>query len=678
MTIEFVSVSLEVRTLRSTASFGTRFSPGLNVVDGHNSWGKSTLLQSLVFGLALEGAISASQQSPLGEAMSSVIDLDGSREAVVESSVTVTLRNDHGNYLRTRRFAKSPQHELHLVQTWEAPSEAGLSSAERRDYFARERGGATHELGFHRMLEDFVGWTLPDVFGFDGEDIKLYFEVVLPLFYIEQKHGWAGIAPRVPTHYRIRNPLRRATEFVLGLSRLACLKEHEGLKTRLAALSAEQTELSRELTGVLKRNQWTLNPPLRKITELEIGSDDVLVGVEGPEWTLASTDIDRLATRVSILAQKPVASAAQHTEVASAALRDREEAMTLRGATLRRQKELLSEAASEVATLEDRVVRLAANRERLRDVQRLTILGSDLGLSLLADATCPTCSQSLDSHHVASGVAMDVASNLALLTSESDTLTGLLESARSTRDRLEQRVDATSAELAADRHAVRALKDELTGRSDAPSVAQIRERIELESALDERQRDLAAVRDLLQRIEDCAISIARVRQRQQILRRERSAGADGAKIASFRSRYRALIDQFGITSLPVSEITIGSDSLLPEHDGFELAFDIRQGMSASDSIRSKWAYFVGLAEATSSDAGSNPLGILMIDEPRQQEADFGSVRALYGALATAAASTQVIVASSASDADLTQLLEGLAANRIRGYGARMLRTDSPS
>ena len=104
MSFRFEEVSLDVRTGTRRTRYLAALSAGLNIISAPNSWGKSTLIQSLVYGLGREGAFSASHLSPLGEAMSSVIDLDGQREAVVESAVTVTLLNDDGIYLRCRRY----------------------------------------------------------------------------------------------------------------------------------------------------------------------------------------------------------------------------------------------------------------------------------------------------------------------------------------------------------------------------------------------------------------------------------------------------------------------------------------------------------------------------------------------------------------------------------------------
>jgi hypothetical protein len=202
-------------------------------------------------------------------------------------------------------------------------------------------------------------------------------------------------------------------------------------------------------------------------------------------------------------------------------------------------------------------------------------------------------------------------------------------------------------------------------------VAQIERRIVLAERARAAELDYAQAHELLERINGAALSMARVRDQMRLLRSEGSASGDAARIGRFRTMFLTALQHFGLRSLPVDEITIGAESVLPEHDGFELAFDIRHGLSASDAIRTKWAFYVGLTRAIQGLDSANPLGILIMDEPRQQEAEISSVRALYQELAQTAGGTQVIVASSAPAAELDDLLLGLVAHRISGGGSHM-------
>ena len=68
MSLQLVEISLDVLTSSGPLRYGTRFGAGLNVLAAPNSYGKSTLSQSIIFALGLEGMLSASHAPPLGPA----------------------------------------------------------------------------------------------------------------------------------------------------------------------------------------------------------------------------------------------------------------------------------------------------------------------------------------------------------------------------------------------------------------------------------------------------------------------------------------------------------------------------------------------------------------------------------------------------------------------------------
>ena len=87
-----------------------------------------------------------------------------------------------------------------------------------RDYFVRAAGQRSKDSGFHRLLADFMGWELPIVPAFNNKEVPLYLEILFPFLAIEQKAGWSGILPRIPTYLQVRDPLQRGVEFFLGRS----------------------------------------------------------------------------------------------------------------------------------------------------------------------------------------------------------------------------------------------------------------------------------------------------------------------------------------------------------------------------------------------------------------------------------------------------------------------------
>lgn len=668
MSFRYLDIELNVRTATRTARYQCSFEQGLNVVQARNTWGKSTLVQSLIYGLGLEGAFSTSHLSPLGEAMTSVVDLDGQREAIVESSVELTVANDRGERLHVRRFPKSVEYDSELIQTWFALEGEPIGVSERRDMFVRQAGAATHELGFHRYFESFVGLKLPNVPGFNADEVKLYLEVLFPLFYIEQKYGWAGLAPRVPTQFRIRAPYRRAAEFALGLSSLDRLREREAITARLSEVKAAWAESTGELKQLVASQGWEFDPV---VGEGGLVDDHSPFGVRREDtWRTAEAEIIALQERLQELQSAGLRTVGEGAEAAKAELQRAEFEVARASGQYRSLHEELSTAASEVDSLETRHKELEHARETLIDVRKLERLGSEINALSLADAHCPTCSQALDSANVATGIVMDIAANIALLDAERTTLTRMLNDAREVASIAHARTEATRRQVDEARLRVRTLKDELTSPTESPSVAQIEERLETRDRLRKAEAALARAYAVLDEVSRNARGIATLQQSLREFRGDDDQ-RDTSIIRRFSSRFSTALSKFGLRSLPVEEVTIGMDSLLPEHGGFELTFDIQHGLSASDAIRTKWAHYVAMADVAASEENGSPLGVLVLDEPRQQEAEVTSVRALYTELAEVAGATQVIVASSADDREMAALLDGLDANLIANEGTHM-------
>ena len=74
---------------------------------------------------------------------------------------------------------------------------------------------------------------------------------------------------------------------------------------------------------------------------------------------------------------------------------------------------------------------------------------------------------------------------------------------------------------------------------------------------------------------------------------------------------------FGFSESSVDEISISQSTLRPEHNGY----DIIAETSASDYIRTIWAYTLALLElGANNELNVNHCGFVVFDEPRQHEA----------------------------------------------------------
>lgn len=659
MTLELVAIRLTLNTSRGPAGYEARFGPGLNVLNADNSWGKSTLLQSIVYALGLEGALSASRKSPLGPAMTQAIDTPEGPATVVESAVTLWIKNSQSTYMRLQRWVVSNKVNTKLIQVWTATSEAELEQAPRHDHFVRDPGAATSSLGFHRLLEQFLGWTLPMVPDFDGGEKRLYFEVLLPLFYVEQKFGWSGVAPRIPTHFRIRDPLRRSVEFILGLHTLERLRRRDALREEesaireawLAAVARAYEAAASEDLRLVMLDERPVTVAQRRSSQLEY--------LEGDRWLPIGSAIEGWRENLYRLTDD-VSIAGDRTDLTRRELKAAELEVAQAGASVRAAQESISLWQADHDAVLERLASVTADRSRLLDIRKIQDLGGEIHLPVLAEGRCPTCSQDLDGRHVATGHVATLEDNIKLTDAERTTLRHLISAALDRRSALIDRVDAGESNLHTARLRVRALRDELVGASGAPSLAEVQERLLVEARIRGAERAIGTLFEVEDQLTESASRLDDVRARLAALAAEREVDSDRATIERLVASFRSQLHQYGLRSMDPDDVTIDSDSFWPVSDGFELSFDLALGISASDTIRTKWAYHTAVMETATTALDGHPLGLLMLDEPRQQETNRASLAQFLQRLHNDQTLAQVVYATSEDPAELKVLMTGVS------------------
>jgi hypothetical protein len=130
---------------------------------------------------------------------------------------------------------------------------------------------------------------------------------------------------------------------------------------------------------------------------------------------------------------------------------------------------------------------------------------------------------------------------------------------------------------------------------------------------------------------------------------------DEAKLQLLQNSFISQLDQYGFSSIrPPSLLRISRETFRPTYEGFDLGFNL----SASDMIRTIWAYLFGLLEVARV-GDTNHLGILILDEPRQQRADKVSFAEFAKRAATTLeAGQQVLFLTSEDPETLSAMLEG--------------------
>jgi hypothetical protein len=651
---------LDLRIQTGEGLYGTRikFENGLVLLRANNSMGKSTCIQAIIYALGLEKMLGPSNSIPLPHVMTRYVE-DGLREIpVLESEVLLEIENHKGERLAIKRSVVG-ERDTRLVTTWDGAKITNpTASVPQRDYFVRDPGAAQSESGFSRKLAEFLGWQLPTVRRFNGTECPLYLEAICPLFIVEQKHGWSGIQANLPTFFGIRDMAKRTVEFVLNLDAARVGEERQQIeqeetdlrnrwKNLLSIVAANMRQVNGRVTGLPEQPsaQW----PLSVAPALEVFQSQIWVGIAD----VLATDKGELAS----LDVTPVETAGAASGAAEAQLNAARQMLsqreTLSGELLQNlQREEYQQQATET--------RLSSLRDDLRhnkDALKLKSFGSNAGWALI-EHTCPTCQQKIADTllpQVAAENPMSIEENITFIENQIKTFEHLKENSVTLIARKKSELASFRAEIGGLQSQIRALRQTLVAPNSAPSVEAVRQRLDLESRIRSLERAALEFEELLENFSEIATAWRSLVERKRSLPSDGFTSTDKAKLDRLQTLLREQLREFGFDSLNPETLDISRETYRPTREGFDLGFDL----SASDNIRTIWAYLQGLLELA-HETPMNHFGLLIFDEPRQQEAEeLSFVNLLKRAARAGQRGQQVVFATSEPLASIQGMTAGL-------------------
>jgi len=150
---------------------------------------------------------------------------------------------------------------------------------------------------------------------------------------------------------------------------------------------------------------------------------------------------------------------------------------------------------------------------------------------------------------------------------------------------------------------------------------------------------------------------------------DRLSDSDKDKLQKLQDSIRLQLHRYQFNTFSPQALTVSPDTYRPEKEGFEIGFEL----SASDSVRLKWAYQVGLLDVAMNTKTNHPR-LLVMDEPRQQEAAEVSVSGLFAESARVASlGSQVLIATSERLSSVEEFLDGLPSHQLIKFEGRLIR-----
>lgn len=629
------------------------FHSGLNIIQAPNTSGKSTCLQAIIYVLGLERALGPQLAIPLPYAMRERIHSaeDQPYEMVLQSFVELEIENERGEVVVLHRDVVGGKDTKLIQVTFGASLSDDAARTRQRDFYVLDGGAAVQEDGFHFFLASYLGWNLPTVARYDGTECPLYLETIFPMLFVEQKRGWSTIQGPFPTFFRIQDVARRVMEFLLNLDVAQFRRQRSELRNMIGELNRQWTQERGKLADAATRIGRIRGLPQQPNAEFAQDPQiDLQLFHEG-EWVQLSSLIAEIEVEIGALeaAQlETVDSVAAQTEARVTTLREQIDTDTAVLEAVR------NEHASEIQdshALNARVRSLEVDLRRNQDAHKLQRLGSELGKAS-SEHACPTCHQGVTNELLpsADAVGMALDENITFVKSQLELYRSALGSSAERLQEIAGRFRGVERNLQDKQQELRSLRQELLRPGTSPSRAVIENLVRQQNFIAQLHSIDNLAISLLDELEAIAMGWAKATEALAKLPADNLTANDLKKVELLTTKICEQLTAYGFRSFRPEEIALSTDNFRPlvrERACTEIVEkEINFEVSASDAIRLKWAYLLATFELRCSHQTHHP-GLLIFDEPGQQEIDSASLFAFLKRAGTGAqAGGQVIVSTS--------------------------------
>jgi len=652
---------LEIRVQTSDGPYGVTldFPDGLVLIWADNSMGKSTCVKAMLIALGMEAMLTTSQvELPIAPSVKTRLESPTGEHDVLESEVFLEIENAAKHRIVVRRAIKGSR-DKNLITVYDgAALTATNSPGGSRDFFVNRAGAATRELGFHAYLAEFFGWELPAVRTYDGDERPLYFQCILPYLIVEQTRGWATTQPPVPTHFRLRDPNKRAVEFLLALDAHAVALKRQGLQAELARIDTVwRSQFAAAMEFAERTGGKIFELPSTPVATWPPTMAVAMVLPHGETWVDLEVRIVSMSAQLRELVENEIPRVKDISSSAQVELTQAELLVRDRQSLLSRLLDTLEMDRREIGAIAERLRAIDEDIQRNKDARVLTQLGSTQDLAF-DKGSCPVCHQTIQDTLVPlepDQAVMSLEESIAFLGEQRRTYGGVYENAKRELSSREKQVQSLRVEVSALRDRVRVLRQTLVSDGRGPSIAAIEERLRLDGSIRNLDAARAHFDTILESFAELARAWSTAQSQLNELPRVNVTTRDSEKISSWSAVLRDQLRDYGFASFKPDQAQISADSYRPEHDGF----DLQNTISASDLIRTIWSYLKGMLELSRSVATNHP-GFLIFDEPRQQSTkDFSFGKLIQRSADASAFHQQVIFFTSEDRNRLRSHLDGL-------------------
>lgn len=653
--IKINRLRIEIFTENDTFGFDQTFTEGMNfIVSEQNTFGKSSILLGIYYGLGLEEIVGAQGSKVLTPVYKEFINVDGEDVPVIESKIFLEVSNGT-EQITIFRTGKSFNREDKLLTIYRSGiSELNECIDSGEDYYVQLSNAAVNDKGFHAFLEKFIGLNLPKVPTSDDVKRKLYLQLIFSCMFIEQKRGWSDYYSAMP-YLGVKSAKKRIAEYVLGLDQIDNERKRNELRIEAERIKDSWESVYKDLMYDAKKESIVIenlsdNPQLLKDESV----DKVRVYVDDESKLSIDKKIEVLDSEINNLnTLKPIIS--ENYDELENELVITEKSIQKMEKEHENIKRIMKDSDQHISSLRRNLDIIISDIHNNKDVQKLKKLGSEENINVM-EGLCPLCNQVINDYVLLEDTNFDVMSveeNICHLDAQKKAIEFALSNEKSFRKELHDENDKINNSLMGLRRLYQSILNDIRKVDDDISETVVYRKVEMQK----RVADLKAFKDSLNtyihKLKKIAVEWSRYLVKKEQLPEKGLSESDESKMKFFEKYFRKSLEAFGFSSVadPYS-ISMARDLYVPVKDKIDMKF----ASSASDNIRAIWSYTLGLLE-TSNKMGGNHPGLILFDEPAQHSIVQDDLDSLFNRIDELSGFNQVIVAVTINNSDLRKNLE---------------------
>lgn len=655
--------------------FDMQFKKGLNIVAGLNTSGKTTVMRCLYYALGMEMIISGKRGfKAMDRALFESFSVDKEIYNVNQSYIYLMISNDEEEIYTLRRDIYPFGVNTNKIYCWNKSIQDVLNDeAEPLKLFLQSQGDNTTQYGFYKWLATFAGMDTELVTSSkdSSKTMPLYLQTIFSVNVIEQTKGWANFFNNI-LNFGILFPKQKIIEYTLKAKIDNTVDALKLLANKIREISLAWERDVSSLNSIAIMNGYriegidcSIKNGFNKLAKYNI------VDIKNSNLELRDIIAQKQKRQEELLAN------IEFVKINASSNDQRN-----------RLSELYADYQSKTEKYQNYIVKISANKKDLYDQQKevqavsleLEENKSFMKVENIVNSNmitmCPTCHQALDNIHGIENFKVspdNIKNNVKQLTDKEKLLSAQIEILQRT---IHEREIFQLYLLKAKNDAKEAYESFRTecGSSEV-DFSEIRELITTKIDIKNLKTFQGQVDIIIKRLEKLSPTYDDLKTEQTKLKSSKTQIQ--TPVGPLLSQFRTYLKQFEYTSNNPCAITLNesgnSNKYMPciYKEDLNIEEDMHTVSSASDLIRSIWAYYLAILKMS-----KRHLGFLLIDEPEQQAVKMTSLNAFMKACAQQkdkqliiACSTQYHITKRSEEHDnkenvnLNEILEGLEEGR---------------